>query len=231
MAALASDWLTHFPLLWNRCTETQDCRHCIWLAETFSTSLQLLNGIKWNPTGSKISTCSTKYVFSGRSENPDGRYGLWSAEIFLTSSLEPLNRIQQNLTGSKISTFSTKFVFFMSIRKPRWPADWLRYFRLILCNHWTKVNETWQEAKSHRPLPRLEVCVFGPIGNPRWPPLPLIGRDIFGFFSDITERNMTKFDRKQDFHVLYKILLSGLPENQNGRSDLWWAQTFSTSSL
>ena len=34
-------------------------------------------------------------------------------------------------------------------------SDWLRHFRLILWNHWTEVNETWQEARSQRPLPSL----------------------------------------------------------------------------
>ena len=88
MAALASDWLRHFRLLlWNRWTEfketcqearsqrplpslcfsgrseKQDGRHGLWLVETFSTSLKLLNGIQQNLTGSKISTFSTKFVF------------------------------------------------------------------------------------------------------------------------------------------------------------------------
>ena len=45
---------------------------------------------------------------------------------------------------------------------------------------------------------------FGPIGKTRWPPWPLIGWDIF-YFSEIDERNLTKLDRKQDLHVLYKV--------------------------
>ena len=91
MAALASDWLTYFRLLlWNRWTvfketcqearsqlplpsfcflgwsEKQDGRPGLWLAETFLTSpLKPLNGIRWNLTGSKISTSSTKFVFFG----------------------------------------------------------------------------------------------------------------------------------------------------------------------
>ena len=34
-------------------------------------------------------------------------------------------------------------------------SDWLRHFRLLLWNGWTEFNETWQEARSQRPLPRL----------------------------------------------------------------------------
>ena len=60
-------------------------------------------------------------VFSGRSENQDGRPGLWLAETFSTSSLKSLNGIQENLTGSKVSTSSTKLVFFGPIGKKRWP--------------------------------------------------------------------------------------------------------------
>ena len=38
-------------------------------------------------------------------------------------------------------------------------SDWLRHFRLLLWNRWTEFNETWQEARSQRPLPRL--CFSG----------------------------------------------------------------------
>ena len=34
-------------------------------------------------------------------------------------------------------------------------SDWLRHFRLLLWNCWTEFNETWQEARSQRPLPSL----------------------------------------------------------------------------
>ena len=38
-------------------------------------------------------------------------------------------------------------------------SDWLRHFRLLLWNYWTEFNETWQEARSQRPLPSL--CFSG----------------------------------------------------------------------
>ena len=34
-------------------------------------------------------------------------------------------------------------------------SDWFKHFRLLLWNSWTEFNETWQEARSQRPLPRL----------------------------------------------------------------------------
>ena len=105
-------------------------RHSLF---TFSTSpLKPLNGIQRNLTGSKISTSSTKFVFSGQSENQDSRPDLWLAETFSTSRLIPLNGIWRNLTRSKNTTSSTKFLFFGSIWKSRWPCrhliDWYIYF-------------------------------------------------------------------------------------------------------
>ena len=38
-------------------------------------------------------------------------------------------------------------------------SNWLRHFRLLLWNHWTEFNETWQEARSQHPLPSL--CFSG----------------------------------------------------------------------
>ena len=38
-------------------------------------------------------------------------------------------------------------------------SDWLRHFQLLLWNRWTEFNETWQEARSQRPLPGL--CFSG----------------------------------------------------------------------
>ena len=38
-------------------------------------------------------------------------------------------------------------------------SDWLRHFRLLLWNRWIEFNETWQEARYQRPLPRL--CFSG----------------------------------------------------------------------
>ena len=157
-------------------------------------------------------------------------------------------------------------------------SDWLRHFPLLLLNRWMEFNETWLEARSQRPLPSL--CFFGPIGKTKWPPRPLIGWDIFDFFSKTAERNSTKLDGKQDLNILYQVcvfradrknkmaalasdwlrhfrllLLNrwmefnetwlearsqrplpslcflGRSEKQNGHLGLWLAETFSTSSL
>ena len=56
-------------------------------------------------------------MFSGRSENQDGR--LWLAGTFSISPLNPHNGIQPKLTGSTISTSSTKFVLFGTDQKTK----------------------------------------------------------------------------------------------------------------
>ena len=53
--------------------------------------------------------------------------------------------------------------------------------------------------------PSTKYVFFGPIGKTRWPPWPLIGRDIFDFSSETAERNSTEVDRKQDLKALYQV--------------------------
>ena len=184
MAALASDWLRHFRLLlWNRWTEfnktwqearsqcplqslcfsdrleKQDGRSGLWLAETFSTSpLKPLNGIQWNLTGSKISTSSTKFVFFG----PIGKtrwppLPLIGWDIFDFSS-ETAERNSMKLHRKQDLNVLYQVCVFRADRKNKMVAlasDWLRHFRLLLWNRWTEFDETWQEARSQRPLQRL----------------------------------------------------------------------------
>ena len=53
--------------------------------------------------------------------------------------------------------------------------------------------------------PSTKFVFFGPIGKTRWPPWPLIGWDIFDFFSETAEQNATKLDRKQDLTAFYQV--------------------------
>ena len=188
MAALASDWLRHFRLLlWNRWTEfnetwqearsqrplpslcfsgrseKQDRRHGLWLAETFSTSpLKPLNGIQRNLIGSKISTSSTKFVFFGpigKTRWPPWPLIGWDISDFSSETAE------QNSTKfdrkQDLNVLYQVCVFWAD-QKNKMAAlasDWLRHFRLLLWNCWMEFNETWQEARSQRPLPSL--CFSG----------------------------------------------------------------------
>ena len=188
MAAIASDWLRHFRLLlWNCWTEfnetwhearsqrpllsmsfsgrseKQDGRPGLWLAETFSTSpLKPLNGIQQNMTGSKILTSSTKFVFFG----PIGKTRLppWPLigwDIFDFSS-ETAKQNSMKLDRKQDTNVLCQICVFRADRKNKMAAmasDWMRHFRLLLWNRWTDFNETWQEARSQRPLPSL--CFSG----------------------------------------------------------------------
>ena len=185
MAALASDWLRNFRLLlWNRWTEFNETwQEAISQRPLPSFRADRINKMtaldsdqlrpfwllwncwmKFNETWQKASCQRAPsslgfvcFFFFGRSENQDDRPGFWLAEPYLTSSLKLLNRIQRNLKGSKILTSSTKFVFFGPSGKQdgRPASDWLRHYRPLLWNRWTEFNETWQEARSQRPVPRF----------------------------------------------------------------------------
>ena len=112
-----------------------------------------------------------------------------------------------------------------SVRRPSSVRRKLSHFRLLLWNRWKEFNETWQEARSQRPLPSL--CFSGGSEKTRWPPWPLIGWDIFDFSSKTAERNSTKLDRKQDLNDLYQVCVF----RADCRPGLWLAETFSTSPL
>ena len=188
MATLASDWLRHFRLLlwnhWTEFTETwqearsqrplpslcfsgrsekQDGRPGFWLAQTFFTSpLKPLNGIQWNFTGSKISTPSTKFAFFGSIGKtkwlPLPLIG-WDILDFSSETTEQnspkLDRKQDLNALYQVSVFRVN----RKNKMATLASDWLRHFWLLLWNHWTEFTETWQEARSQRPLPSL--CFSG----------------------------------------------------------------------
>ena len=188
MAALASDWLRHFRLLlWNCWTEfnetwqkarsqrpllslcfsgwseKQDGRPGLWLAETFSTSsLKPLSRIRRNLTGSKISTLSTKFVFFGpigKTRWPPWPLIGWDIFDFFSETAEQnstkLDRKQDLNALYQVCVLRADLKNKMAARA----CDWLRHFRLLCRNRLTEFKESWQEARSQRPLPRL--CFSG----------------------------------------------------------------------
>ena len=103
---------------------------------------------------------------------------------------------------------------------------WLRQFQLLLCNRLTQFNETGLETRSQRALPSL--C-FGLIGNPRWPPWPLIGWGIF-YFSVIVDLN-ENWQEARSQRPLSSLCFGGRLEIQDGGPGLWLVEAFSVSSL
>ena len=96
--------------------------------------------------------------FSGRSEKQDGRPGLWLAETFLDFFSETAEQNSTKLYRKQDIDALYQVCVFRADRKNKMAAlasDWLRHFGLLLLNRWTEFNETWQEARSQRPLPSL----------------------------------------------------------------------------
>ena len=188
MAALASDWLRHFQLLlrnrWTEFKETwqearsqcplqclcfsgqsekQDGRPGLWLAETFSKlPLKPMNRIQRNLTGSKISMSSTKFVFFGpigKTRWPPLPLIGWGIFDF---SDETAEQNSKKLNRKQDLNVLYQVCVFRADRKNKMAtlvSDSLRHFRLLPWNCWTEFNETWQEARSQRPLPSL--CFSG----------------------------------------------------------------------
>ena len=119
-------------------------------------------------------------------------------------------------------------MFFGPIGKTRWPpwaSDWLRHFLLLLWNYRTESNET--KIGINISTSSTKFVFFGPIGKTRWRPWPLIGWDIFDFFSETAEWNSTKLKRKQDLNVpLPSLCFSGRSEKQDGLLASHWLRHF-----
>ena len=167
-------------------SKKQDGRPGRWLADTFSTfPLKLLNGIQRNLTGSKISTSSTKFLYGLIGKT---RWPLWRLTFF-TSRLKPLNGIQQILTESNITTSSNKFVFFGPIGKLDCrPGLWLA--GTFSTSPLKPLNRILQNLIGSKiSTSSTKFVFFGPTRKLRWPPLPLIGWDIFDFASETAEQN------------------------------------------
>ena len=104
------------------------------------------------------------------------------------------------------------------------------HFWLLLWNHWTEFNKTWQEARSQRPLPSL--CFSDRLEKQDGRPGLWLAETFLDFSSETAEQNSTKLDRKQDLNVIYQVcVFLGQWEKQEGCCGLWLAETFSTSPL
>ena len=89
----------------------------------------------------------------------------------------------------------------------------------------------WNLIASKISMSSNKFVFFWSIRKTRWLPLPLIGWDIFDFYSQTTEQNSTKLDRKQDLNVLYQVcVFQAQSEKQDVRPCLWLVETCSTSS-
>ena len=170
--------------------------------------------------------------FSGWSEKQDGRPGLWLAETFSTSPLKPLNGIQRNLTGSKISTSSTKFVFFGPIGKTRWPPWPLIGWDIFDFSSETAERNLTKLDKKQDLNVLYQVCVFR---ADRKNKMAALASDWLRHFRLLLWNRWTEFNETgqeaTSQRPLPSLCFSGRSEKQDGRPDLWLAETFSTSPL
>ena len=216
-----------------RADRKKDGRPGLWLAETFSTSsLKSLNGIQRNLTGSKISMSSTKFVIFGpigKTRWPPWPLIGWDILDFFSETAE---RNSTNLDRKQDLIALYQVCVFRANRKNKMAAlasDWLRNFRLLLWNRWSEFNETWQEARSQRPLQSL--CFSGQSEKK----MAALASDWLRHFRLLLCNRWTEFNEPwQDARSqcpLPSLCFSGRSVKQYSRPGLWLAETFSTSSL
>ena len=210
-------------------SEKQDGRPGLWLAKTFSTSpLKQLNGIQRNLTGSKISTSSTKFVFFGpigKTRWPPWPLIGWDIFDFSSETAEwnstKLDRKQDLNVLYQVCVFRTDRKNMMAAMA----SDWLRHFRLLLWNRWTEFKETWQEARSQRPLFRAD----------RKNKMAALASDWLRHFQLLLWNHWTEFNETwqeaRSQCPLASLCFLDRSEKQDGRPGLWLAETFSTSPL
>ena len=259
MAVLASDWLRHFRLLlWNRWTEFNK----IWQEARFQCPLPSLcfsgrsEKTRWPPwplIGWDIFNFSSETVEqnSTKVDRKQDFNVLYQVCVFrgdrkikMAALASDWLRHFQPLLCNRCMEFNETWQ----------EARCQRPLPSLCFSGWSEKQDgrpgLWlAETFSNSPLKPLsriqrnltgskistsstKFVFFGAIGKTRWPPLPLIGWDIFDFSSETAERNSMKLDRKQDFNVLYLVLcFLCRSEKQDGWPGLWLAEIFSTSPL
>ena len=121
--------------------------------------------------------------FSGRSKKT--RWPPWPLigwDIFDFSS-ETAKRNSMKLDRKQDLNILYQVCVFQADRKNKMAAltsDRLRHFWLLLWNRWTEIQPNLTGSKI--PTSSTKLMFFGTIRKTRWPPLPLIGWDIFRLF-------------------------------------------------
>ena len=206
----------------------------VWLAETFVTSpLKPLNRIQWNLTGSKISTSFTKVCFFW------GGGGDWQNKIAALASdwLRHFRLLLWNVWTEFIKTRQEARsqlplpILWFSGRMEKQdgrPGLWLaKTFStsLKLLNGIQRNSigsKIWTSS--------TKIVFFRPIRKTRWPLASDWLRHFRLLWNGWTEFNET-WQETRSQRPLPSLCFSGRSEKQDGRPGLWFAETFSTSSL
>ena len=212
-------------------SKKQDDRPRLWLAKHFLTSpLKPLNGIQLNFTMQDLNTLYQVCVFGPIWKSRWPPWSLIGWDIFDFSS----ETAGQNLTKlDKKQDLNVLFrdCVFGPIRKTRWPPWFFNgwyIFLLFLWNCWKKFNETWQEARSKRPL--YQVCSFRDDERNKMTALGFYWMRHFRllFWNHWREFNETLREARSQCPVP-SLCFSGRSEKQDDRRCLWLAETLSTS--
>ena len=139
MAALASDWLRNFWLLWNRWTEFNET---------------------WQEARSQHPLPSVCFCRADGNNKMAALASDWLTNFrpLLWNHWTEFNETWQE-TRSERPLQSLCFSGRSENKMAALVSDWLRHFRLLLWNRWTACKETWQEERSQCPLPSL--CFLG----------------------------------------------------------------------
>ena len=138
-------------------------------------------------------------VFRGRSENQDGCPGLWLLRHF-DFSAETTERNSTKIDRKQDPNVLYQ-VCFLSDLKTKMAARPLLDWDISDFSSETTKQHSVKLAWKHD----INVCVFGPIGKPRWSPGLWMTVAFFDFSSETAERNWRNLGRKPDLNVFYQV--------------------------
>ena len=187
MTALASDWLWHFWLLWwNRWTEINE----VWQEARWQCPLPSL--CFWADLKNKMVALASGWLRHFR--------------LLLWNRWTEFNETWQEARSKRL--LPSLCYWGRSQKQDGRPGLWLA--ETFSTSSLKPLNGIQRNLTGSKLLTSsTKFLFFGPVGKKRWPPWPLIGWDIFDFFSETAERNSTKFDRKEDLNVLYQVCVFG----------------------
>ena len=102
------------------------------------------------------------------------------------------------------------------------------HFRLLLWNHWTEFNQTWQEARTQRPL--ISLCFSGRSEKQDGRPGLWLAQFSTFLWNHWTEFKET-WQGARSQCLLPSLCFLGRSDKQESRPGIWLADAFSTYHL
>ena len=169
---------------------------------------RLLPWKRWTEFDKTWQEASTQYPLPsvlGLFENQDGRPAYdWPIYFrLLVGNRQTEFYVTWHVAGTQCPLQSLCFSVQSENQHGR-PGLWLNATFRFFSSETTKRNKNKIDRKQELKV-IYHVCVFLANLKTKMATRPLIGLDIFDFFSGITERKLTKRDRKQELNVLYNF--------------------------